>query len=109
MTPVVDHADIALAGTNIKIDLSTGDIEGGAESSETEENTSTKSKPFKKVRKPKPSKTINLEPEDTLVFDISQEWDDILKEGVDDVSNALDTEGDDAASEEMQEGPSEEE
>ena len=104
VTPDDDHADITLAGTNIEIDLRTGDVEGGAEPepNEKEDTETNNSKPFKKIRKQKPSTTINIEPEDTIVFDISQEWDDILKEGVDDISNALETEVDEAESEEMQ-------
>jgi len=64
---------------------------------------------LKKVRKLKPSKTINLEPEDTLVFDISHHWDDILKEDANEISNALDTDADEAESEKMQEDRAEEE
>jgi len=109
VTPDDDHADITLAGTNIEIDLRSGDIKGGAEPTETEDGDINNQKPFKKVRKQKLSTTLNMEPEDTIVFDISQEWDDILKEGVDDVSNALDTEVDEAESEEMQEESPEEE
>ena len=95
-----DDADIELAGTNIEIDLRTGNIDEDFEPYEAEDNEDNNVKAFKKVRKQKPSKAISLEPEDTLVFDISQEWDDILK---DDISNTLESEEvDELESEEIQ-------
>lgn len=97
-----DNSDVALAGTNIEIDLSTGSIDGVVEPNDIDDTE--KSKAFKKVRKLKPSKTINLEPEDTLVFDISQQWDDILKEDDNDISNALDnTDAEETEIQQMQE------
>jgi len=107
--PNSENSDVALAGTNIEIDLRTGIIDGGAELDEIEDDEENNIKALKKVRKLKPSKTINLEPEDTLVFDISQQWDDILKEDAGEISNALDTDADEAESEKMQEDKAEEE
>lgn len=107
VTPEIDDADIELAGTNIEIDLRNGNIDEDFEPYEAEDNEDNNAMAFKKVRKQKPSKAINLEPEDTLVFDISQEWDDILK---DDISNSLEKEEvDELEREEIQEEAEDEE
>jgi len=91
-----------LDGTNIEIDLSTGVIDGVVEPDDLDDIKTTDSKAVKKVRKQKLGKVINLQPEDTLVFDISQQWGDKVVDEDRNIKNTVELETDETSNKQNQ-------